>query len=258
MKKSIVFHIPHCSTVIPEAEAKLLVAREADLSAEILRLTDWHTDELFDLGDRGIGRVVYPVSRLVVDPERFRDDARELMAANGTGAIYMMTSDGKKLRENVSPAERDRLLAEYYDPHHAAVKRMVGDALRQSDHCLIVDCHSFPSRPLGCDVDQDADRPDFCIGKDWFHTPNHLVSAASETLQAHGWRVAVNKPYAGAFVPRAFYRYEWRVSSIMIEINRRLYMDELTGAKLPGYENFRRQFQTCLRKIITVARETWS
>jgi hypothetical protein len=41
---------------------------------------------------------VFPVSRLVVDPERFVDDATEPMAACGMGVIYTQTSQRMPLR----------------------------------------------------------------------------------------------------------------------------------------------------------------
>ncbi len=40
-----------------------------------------------------------------------------------------------------------------------------------------------------------------------------------------------NDPFAGTFVPSKFYRKDKRVQSIMVEINRALYMDEDTGKK---------------------------
>jgi N-formylglutamate deformylase len=50
-----------------------------------------YVDELFSwLGDRA---VMFGVSRLVVDPERFVDDDQEAMASKGMGVIYTRTSD---------------------------------------------------------------------------------------------------------------------------------------------------------------------
>ena len=44
-------------------------------------MTDTYTDELFSLPDAAT--VCYPVSRLVADPERFADDAEEVMTKVG-------------------------------------------------------------------------------------------------------------------------------------------------------------------------------
>jgi N-formylglutamate deformylase len=48
------------------------------------------------------------VSRLVVDPERFTDDAREPMARKGMGVIYTRTASGEPLRRPPSDDERQR------------------------------------------------------------------------------------------------------------------------------------------------------
>ena len=114
----ILFHIPHASAVIPERyRADFLPCLEENL----LRLTDRYTDELFDfgLGDR----LVFPVSRLVCDPERFREDGREDMAKIGMGAVYTAGYDLRPLRRSLTAEEREEILRTYYDPHHKTLEK---------------------------------------------------------------------------------------------------------------------------------------
>ncbi len=71
MSSPIIIHIPHSLAVIPPHEvAKLFISGDA-LSQELLRMTDWHTDELFQVGEKTGTRLLLPVSRLVCAPERF-------------------------------------------------------------------------------------------------------------------------------------------------------------------------------------------
>lgn len=92
-------------------------------------------------------------------------------------------------------------------------------------------------------------RPYICLGTDTFHTPEWLLGSVSTLFQASGLPVAVNRPYAGTLVPTSFYGTDHRVSSIMIEVNRGLYMDELSGDRLTGFAEFARLFRRDLHTI---------
>lgn len=174
-----------------------------------------------------------PVSRLVVDMERFRSDEDEVMAQVGMGTVYERTSVGKRLRY-ITPGTRTAILAEYYDPYHKEFEDAVEASLAQHNRCLIIDCHSFPPKPLPYELDQDPERPDICVGTDDYHTPPQLKDYALEWMAKH-FSVSVNRPFAGTFVPSKFYKRDKRVSSIMVEVNRSLYMNEVTGNKNQGF-----------------------
>jgi N-formylglutamate deformylase len=230
-----VVHIPHSSTTIPDDVRRTFVLSDPALERELLRLTDRYTDELFSLDPLNVIPVVFGVSRFVVDPERFPDDAQEPMAARGMGAVYMATTEGAPLRARLSVSQRAELLARFYEPHHAALEAATQTVLNATGHCLILDGHSFPNDPLPCDLNQDRPRPEICIGADPFHTSDHLATEAVKSFAAHGLDVAVNRPYAGALVPARWYRRDARVSAVMIEINRRLNMDEANGKKTADF-----------------------
>ena len=209
----IILHIPHASTVLP-SEVEFLLGHEA-LAYEVDAMTDHLTDQLFDL--EGSRRCVFPVSRLVVDPERFIEDEMEQV---GMGVVYTHTSSGEPLRK-ISSGQRQRLIDQYYHPHHQQLTAMTRDVLNIHGRCLIIDCHSFPAEPLHYETDKY--RPDICIGTCEFHTSNELVNSLSEALSSVGYEVAINSPYSGTIVPLKHYKRDQRVSSVMIEINRRLY-----------------------------------
>src|SRR5437899_10710981 len=116
-----VVHVPHSSTIVPDDVRSTFVVGDLALERELLRLTDRYTDELFDLDPSVATQVVFGVSRLVVDPERFLDDAVEPMAAHGMGAVYTCTTDGAPLRDGLTEPQRAALLARFYEPHHAAL-----------------------------------------------------------------------------------------------------------------------------------------
>ena len=101
---SVLLHIPHASTVIPDRFADLFALDPREVAEELLVMTDHHTDALFELDDAD--RLVFPVSRLLVDPERFRDDAQEPMSSFGMGVVYTKTHHGRDLKSGSTPLER--------------------------------------------------------------------------------------------------------------------------------------------------------
>lgn len=234
MKPFTVLHIPHSSDTIPDDIRPQMVLPDAALTRELLLLTDWYTDELFALPHADAVAVRHPVSRLVLDPERFLDDAQESMAARGMGVVYTWTSDGEILRNPPTASEREALIERYYKPHHAGLSEAVRGAMGVHGYALVIDCHSFPARPLPCHDYKDS-IPDICIGTDPFHTPTWLRDLAKEAYEAAGWTVAIDHPFRGALVPLEHYGHTPGVHAIMVELNRRLYMDEQTGAKLPSF-----------------------
>lgn len=230
----IILHIPHSRPDIPDDVRSDILLNDADLRRELLKMTDWYTEELFDVG---IGSaIVYPVSRLVADPERFVDDKKEPMSKKGMGAVYTRTSDGAILRQIDSAARAD-LVRRFYRPHHERLERAVTDILENHIQCLIIDCHSFSSTPLPHEHNQTTSRPDICLGTDSFHTPEGLVRAVETACRADGLVSKRNSPFRGTLVPSGSYHKDERVRSIMIEVNRSLYIDEATGLKAARFKN---------------------
>jgi N-formylglutamate deformylase len=244
-----VLHIPHASRQIPAEERQTILLDDAALNTELLRMTDAYTDELFPVTPVEAGRVIFPLSRLVCDVERFPSDEDEPMAARGMGVIYTGTSMGEVLRAAPNAIHRQTVLDHWYWPHHVELERSVNDVVTRSGACLIVDCHSFASVALPYELDQTSERADICVGTDSFHTPLSVRDAIVKAAQREGYSVAVDVPFAGALVPLSVYGKDRRVKSVMIEINRRLYMDEVSGLKTQDFGAVR----AAVGRIIVVA-----
>lgn len=244
---AVVLHIPHSSSLIPADQLPGLALGEMDLGQELLAMTDWFTDELFELP--GATRIVFPVSRLVVDPERFLDDALEPMARQGMGVVYSRTSRGQILRPAPSQELRTALIERYYHPHHTALTLAVDRVLDTHPSCLIIDCHSFPAQPLPYELDQDPVRAEICLGTDSFHTPPWLIDAAVAAFQEFGLAVSINRPFSGTLLPMKHFHREPRVSSLMLELNRSLYLDEASGVRNQNFSEVQRKVQMTVAAI---------
>ena len=217
-------------------------------------MTDWYTDELFTC--TGCQAVVHNVSRLVCDPERFLDPDEESMWHKGMGMYYTRTSDGKRMKR--SPLLSMEGWQSYagtlviYQTHHNRLRVAVQQQTERYGKALLIDGHSFSSSVLPYEPKPNfhTPRPDICLGADADFTPEDLLTFAKEYFTQQGLRVAVNTPFAGTMVPEPFYsQKDKRVHSLMIEVNRSLYMNEMTGEKQASFYEIQAILQRFLQKL---------
>lgn len=235
MENKLILHIPHSSTNIPMMDGYVL--DEKSLQNEMLKLTDWYTDDLFYSEEDEMIKADF--SRIFCDPERFTEDSQEVMAQFGMGVLYEKNDVGEIIR-NVTPEFKEKVLMEYYWKHHDKFNIAVNDQLVNFGKALIIDCHSYPSIPLMRDLDQNNNRPDFNIGTDAFHTPKYLIDLSIEFFKEAGFTLGIDWPYKGAIVPITYYNKNKNVESIMLEINRGLYLKEPTNEKTEKYAEIKK------------------
>jgi N-formylglutamate amidohydrolase len=240
--KKLILHVPHASTSLPNQEG--FIRNDEKIEQEIIKLTDWHTNDLFHSETDEM--IVARFSRIFCDVERFENDEEEVMSKVGMGVLYERFDNNELLR-TVTPALREEVIQNYYRPHHNTLTLAVQMQLDIEENCLIVDCHSFPSTPLQKGLDQSINRPDFNIGTDAFHTPQYLIDRAIAYFKEKGYSLGVDWPYSGTIVPMAFYKKDKRVQSIMLEVNRKLYLNEPGKEKSENYASTKEIVQGFLR-----------
>ena len=260
MNSNLILNIPHASTWITGVHCIPAVHIAAAYGAfckmlykQLLPMTDWYTDELFS---NGLGiPIVAPVSRIICDTERFRNDEDEPMAEKGFGVCYRKTYD---LKHNIvwANGHREWVLENVYDVHHKNLELAVERALGEKPYkALILDCHSFSPVPLPYEPDQDPDRPDICIGTDPFHTPERLIELTERFFISKGYRVKINSPYSGTMVPLKHLGKKKYVMSIMLEINRGLYLKPGTNEKTEDFQTLKQQIADYEKELINYMKE---
>ena len=245
--KKLVLHIPHSSIHIPSKEG-YLVSPEI-LEAEILKITDWYTDELF--GNKTDISIIAPFSRIFCDTERFSDDNQEVMAKFRMGVLYETLDSGKPMRK-VTSELRSYLLNNYYHPHHNRLNEAVNNQVKQLGTAIVVDCHSFPSTLLNRALLKDENMPDYNIGTDGFHTNQKLIDFSKDYFESLGYSLGIDTPYTGALVPMEHYKKNKKVQAIMLEINRKLYLNEPSNKKSNNFEKTKKvvhEYLDGLRKL---------
>ena len=250
IKQNIILHIPHSSINIPSTDG--YIAIESDFINEINLLTDWFTDELFDLP---YPKIISPCSRIFCDVERFPDDSLEIMSQFGMGMCYSHFDNGKLMR-TVTSKLREKIKSDYYDTHHKQLEFMTSDTLSRNGKAIIIDCHSYPDKPLMRDLNKDTPRPDFCLGTDDYHTPSNLTINIKDYLINKGYSVKINNPYSGTLIPLKYYQKEKKVIGIMIEVNRKLYMSDINGRILrnEGFNTIKTLISNVVDEIVSKKR----
>jgi predicted N-formylglutamate amidohydrolase len=134
-------------------------------------------------------------SRLLIDPNRGADDP----------TLIMRLSDGAVIPGNalVDDAERERRLARYHRPYHAAIAAEIDAALAQGIDPLLVSIHSFTPYWKG------IARP-WHVGVLW-DRDDRFAAGLLKALRAEGdLCVGDNEPYSGALEGDTLYTHGTR------------------------------------------------
>lgn len=235
----VVLNLPHASSLIPAYLRDQFIVSDKELAEEQRKLVDWFVDDLYSpIIVAGATAVRHNVSRFVCDPERFEDDTKECMFERGMGVVYTHGTERQRIRRDISPEEREAILRDLYRPYHAALTAQVRGVIDTFGRCVVVDGHSYQEFSLPYELYGDAPRPDVVFGDDPTHTPAWTHDEVSRLSREAGYSFGVNRPFAGTVVPLPFYG-DTRVSSFMLEINRRTYMNEKNTAPHEGMERMK-------------------
>ena len=97
-------------------------------------------------------------------------------------------------------------------------------------------CHSFTSKLHNCDI---------CIGfNNDFSYDKDIVDIIINEFTKSGYSVAVNEPFSNSITPKADVNYK----SVMIEVNKKVYMNETTLKLNPNSRQWMRWFG-CMERI---------
>lgn len=249
-KNNILLNVPHSSVKIPKEFKKSFILNKKDLRLEKKSMADLYTKELFSDLLKKYDSIVMDVSRLVVDIERFADEKKETMSKVGMSATYTKSQHGDKMRD-LSLEDKKNLLDKIYWPYHNKLGEITSVKNEKYGSCLIVDCHSFPDIPRSYEPDQKKNRPDICIGSDSFHVPLKIQRELIKGFKRCDFSVKINTPFAGSIVPNMFFERDENVKSIMIEVNRKLYMDEKTFKKNKNFAKVSKLICSTISKAIS-------
>jgi N-formylglutamate deformylase len=260
----IVFASPHSGRAYPRA---FVASARLDPLA-LRRSEDGFVDELFAAAPRHgapllaatFPRVFCDVNRepWELDPGMFEGplpswvNTASPRVGAGLGTIARVVASGESVyRGKLTFAEAEDRIRRHWQPYHAALAALIAETRAEFGCCLLVDCHSMPTHPA-----QAADPPDMVLG-DAHGTAcaPRAIRRVEDSLQAMGYRVRRNDPYAGGYVTRHYGRPREGVHALQIEVARPLYMDETRIERLPRMAGLQRDLT---RLVADLAGGDWS
>lgn len=156
--------------------------------------------------------------------------------AAGLGTLAKVISAGQEIyRQPLTLADMEHRLASCYRPYHEALETLVRRTQRRFGVSLLVDAHSMPSGAAAVRRGRQTVQADMVLGDCHGRAcSGGLTALAKTSLESLGYVVAVNTPYAGGFVTQLHGRPAEGRNCLQIEVNRALYMDEITLERHAG------------------------
>lgn len=244
----LVIAVPHAGSVFPQ---EFLDAVKTDLKT-LRGNEDLFVDELVaPLADKGIpvlkmnvGRSFIDANRdkVELDPQMFYDFPSDKITIEnnrcrfGLGLIHRIAGDNKPIyHDKLSYREVQLRIKNVYDVYHRQLQRLVGSCVRKFGFCVVLDCHSMPSKI--CNIMPDSDPMDFCIGDLFSQScPPQMSAFFHQSLQHKGYVVTDNVPYSGAYTTFNYCRPRQKNYSLQLEINRKIYANEKSFEKNSDFQ----------------------
>jgi N-formylglutamate deformylase len=269
-EQPLVLDSPHSGRKLPADFGTVL--GESDLrNAE-----DCYVDRLYlPATERGIPLLAARVSRVYLDVNRDVGDIDpELLDMPPTGSappsgkarlgkalVWRTLDDGRPIyARRLSVQEIAQRVALCHAPYHQALQRLLDAAHARFGIVVHINCHSM--NPVGGSQGEGGAgraRADFVLGdRDGTTCDPGLTAFVRRTLSGMGYDVKVNDPFKGVALVQAYSNPAAGRHSLQIEINKRLYMDEVTLQPHAGFEALQRDLMRLIDALVTRSAETAS
>ena len=215
---------------------------------------DCYVDELYrPATELGVPLLAARFPRTYLDPNRHRGDIDlELIegghwphehvpsgkARIGKALVWRTLDDGRAIySRRLAVAEVVSRIERCHAPYHQRLRALLDETHRRFGAVYHLNCHSMPA--VGGkqgEGGQGQPRADFVLGdRDGSTCDPAFTGFVRATLAAMGYEVAVNDPYKGVELVKAYSEPRRRRHSLQVEVNKRLYMDEATRSRHQGF-----------------------
>ncbi|MFT6912888.1 MAG: N-formylglutamate amidohydrolase [Paracoccaceae bacterium] len=263
---SVIFASPHSGKAYPSLFLKQTILNQLTIRSS----EDAFVDQLFDAAPRfGAPLLLADVPRAYVDLNRSAEELDPALikdvsgvsnnprVSSGLGVIPRVVANGRAIyRGKLEAAEaQERILTHWY-PYHQTLQNQLAVSQAAFGEAILIDCHSMPHEAVESVSKNPSLRPEVVLG-DRFGAAcaPDIMDAVEKAFVKVGLRVARNTPFAGAFVTQHYGRPARQQHAIQVEIDRRLYMDEVNIRPNHRFDEFRRLMTQVVADISVIRRK---
>jgi N-formylglutamate amidohydrolase len=159
--------------------------------------------------------------------------------ASGLGIIPRVVAQSRAIQRGKVPlAVAQERIVKAWLPYHIALRGLLDVTHWNFGKSLLLDFHSMPQNALP--IAPDGHQVDIVLG-DRFgcaadETISDFIAACFEQM---GLKVARNEPFSGAYITKTYGKPARNQHAVQIEINRALYMDEVSVTPKADFAAFR-------------------
>ncbi|MEG0820868.1 MAG: N-formylglutamate amidohydrolase [Burkholderiaceae bacterium] len=174
----------------------------------------------------------------------------------GKALIWRTLEDGRPIySRQLSIDEVVGRIARCHTPYHDKLQCLIDNAHTRHGVCFHLNCHSM--RAVAGTMGEGGAgraRADFVLGdRDGTSCDPAFTEFVRATLADMGYRVAINDPYKGVELVRAYSDPAAGRHSLQVEINKRLYMDEATLEKTAGFDSLQADLTRMIEAVLDYA-----
>jgi N-formylglutamate amidohydrolase len=259
----IVFSSPHSGrTYDPDFLASTILDEHAIRSSE-----DAFIDVLVDGAPcRGVTVLTARAPRAFVDLNRGAEEMDPALVAgvrriahnprvtSGLGVIPRVVANGRAIyRGKITQAEANRRIESYWRPFHDALQMVLNEQRARFGKVILLDWHSMPHEAIEGFSQGGSPTPDVVLGDRFGAAADGLLVAQIEDAFAlEGLRVSRNSPFAGAYITQHYGRPAQGQHVVQVEIDRSLYMDEVTLQPRADFEAVKEMIDRITARIVDI------
>jgi len=250
--------VPHSGEEIPDSVTWLAKHDEPTLMSDVDRYVDQFYEQ--KCKDLAIPFIKTRWHRYVVDLNRLPEDVDEdsvVGSANKSGTHsdgfhWVKTKNGQSLMGSPMTLElHEALVKNCFNPFHERVTKQYGELLNNNQKVYQLDGHSMPSLGTVFHRDPGENRAQVVISdQDGKSCSSSYAELVVESYKSVGFEVKMNWPYKGGRITQTYGQPDIGQHCIQVELNRSLYMDEVTKRPIENkFEDTKEKVSMALKKV---------